>query len=152
MAPKHRPGILDGDTDKPAAAALVLQREQERKEQAKARARKQYGQRQRKQLAAVEQMGKSIEVIKGLLVGIAVVVTLGVAFLSWSLSETREDIAEIRTNFTDVVADVAEIERQVDQVKSSLPRPIESLGRKLGEQLDSKLPSLSKGKPEGSEN
>lgn len=145
MTQRTKNNARGGEVDIQAAAALVLQREQQRKSQASDRARKRHGQRHKKQLAAVEQMRRSLEVTKWFIVGIAVVVLLGITFLSVKLNQSQQNLAEIERKFTQLEEDVAQIEREVDRFKSSVTEPLESLGRSIGEKIDAKLNALMEG-------
>ena len=146
MTQRNNSTTADGEVDIQAAAALVLQREAQRKTQAKDSARKRHIRRQKEQLAAIEQLRQSLEVIKRINVAVAVVVLLGLVFIDWTLSETQQDIAEIERKLSQTHDDLAEIEREVDDVTSSLQRPLETL--LLGEKIDAKLPSLNEGNAE----
>ena len=114
--------------DLKAAAELVLERERRQKLRAEQRARKRQRQQQQEQLAAVQRMLQSIEVIKWCIVGIATVMFLGLVIGIWTLVQVQNEVAEI--------------ERQVDHVRESLRHPMESLGQSFGRDLDAKLEQL----------
>lgn len=123
------------DKDMVAAAAKVLDRERKRKRRARAQARKERQQRELAQHAAVLQIQRSIEVVKWCLVSISSVMLLGIILGVWTLISVHDEVERVQ-------AYVADIQRQVDQVKVSLQNPMEAVGGMFGRELDQKLDSL----------
>lgn len=110
------------------AAELILERERRRRERKKAKAARERRKREAEQLAAVQRMQQSIEIIKWCIVGIATVMFLGLCIGIFTLVQVQREVSEI--------------ERQVDHVKERLSHPLESIGGMFGRELDSKLESL----------
>lgn len=128
MAKVSRRNVSSEDPDVHAAAALVLERERERERRSAIRERKRRRRQRKQQLEAAKRMRQSVEVIKWSVVGIATVMFVGL-------------MLGVVTLFR-VHSEVAQIERQIDLVRESLRRPMESLGASYGKQLDQKLQSL----------
>lgn len=127
-----------GQDEMQSAAALVLQQERQRKRRANVRARRLHRKRQKEQLAAVQRMHYSVEVIKWCMIGIATVMFISLVILIWTIIKVQNDVAVI--------------ERQVDHVRESLRHPMESLGRTFGKELDEKLNSVLGPQPEQDRN
>lgn len=116
------------ESDIQAAAALVLERERRRGRMLAVRERRRQRRQRKEQLAAVQRMRQSIEVIKWCIVGIASVMFVGLVIGIVTLMRVQTEVAEI--------------ERNVDHVREAMRHPMQSLGASFGEELDEKLQSL----------
>ena len=139
-----------------AAAELVLKKEEKRIHRAEMRARRQRRKREKEQLAAVQHMQQSIEVMKWCIVGIAAVMFLGIVIAVWVLvllnskvHEVQADLDELRPGVEEVVETVERVVVQVGdavdevaRVREALRNPMESIGGSIGRNLDSKIQTL----------
>lgn len=144
--------------DLQSASELVLERERKRKRRAKARARRQQQKRERDQLAAVERMQQSIEVIKWCIVGIATVIFLGIVLGVWTLIKVQGEVAKVQAEVEKaqpqverIINEVTEIVDEVEKVREKLHNPMQSIGAAFGKELDDKI-KLYVGEKVGGEN
>ena len=144
MSEKTTENILNGEADIRAAEEIV-RRELKRQRKDSAKNDRKGKQLEKKQLAAIEKMQKSISTIKWLMVGNCVVVVIGLAVIGWSAMETQRGVSAIEEKSTRIEADVAGIEEKIETMESSYTQPVEKLGRMIGEKLDAGWQSMSKG-------
>ena len=132
-----------------SAAEMVLERERKRKRRAAVRERRRQAQREKEQLAAVQRMHTSIEVIKWCIVGITTVMVLGILLAIWTLVQVRGEVTKVQAEVEKVqphveriVGEVTDIVDEVEKVRESLRHPMETVGMMFGQELDAKLRAL----------
>jgi cell division protein FtsL len=134
------------DVDLHAAAELVLERDATRRKRNAARARRRQRQREKEQLAAVQRMRQSIEVMKWCMVSITIVMFLGILIAIWTLTSLNSELGKVhdevekaRPQVERVITEVNEVVDQVQRVRETLNNPMQSIGSAFGRELDQKL-------------
>lgn len=129
-----------------AAAELVLEKEQRRVRRAEMRAVRRRHKREKEQLAAVQRMQQSIEVMKWCIIGIASVMFAGIVLAIWTLSSVHSEIVKVQTEVQKfqpqvekIVNQVTDAVDEVEKVRESLRNPMQSIGSAFGAELDAKL-------------
>ena len=129
-----------------AAAELVLGKEEKRIRRAEMRARRQRRKREKEQLAAVQRMQQSIELMKWCIVSITAIMFLGIVLAIWTLSAVHDEVVKvqsevdkIRPDVERVINEVNEVVDEVEKVREALRNPMQSIGSAFGAELDAKL-------------
>ena len=129
MAVKKTTAPRGNSTQVQAAAELLLQREEEseqiKQDRAQRQRRKRRRKRRREQRESVARMHRSIEVIKGCMIGICTV---------WVASFVVSIFVLMRVH-----TKVVEIDAQVNRIKHVMEHPFASAGSRVGADLDARL-------------
>ena len=145
-SPTRKPSTPSTQSELRAAAELVLEKEERRIRRAEVRAVKRQRQREKEQLAAVQRMQQSIEVMKWCMVGIATVMFIGVVLAIWTLSAVHTEVERVQAEVEKfepqvekIVNEVTEVVDEVARVRENLRNPMQSIGSAFGAELDAKL-------------
>ena len=132
-----------------AAASLVLEKEEKRQRRASRREKRQKRQREKEQLAAVQRMRQSIEVMKWCIIGITTIMFLGIVVAIWTLSavhaevvKVQSEVEKVQPKIEKIVNELTDVVSEVERVRESLRNPMQSIGTAFGKELDAKLQSF----------
>lgn len=146
MATSTRKPASATQSELQAAAELVLEKEEKRLRRAEMRAKRQRRKREKEQLAAVQRMQQSIEVMKWCIASITAIMFLGIVLAIWTLSalhnevvRVQSDVEKVRPQVERVIDEVNQVVDEVERVREALHNPMESIGSAFGAELDAKL-------------
>ena len=146
---------ISADASLQAAVELVLKRDAERKKRKAARALRRQRRREKEQLAAVQRMQQSIEVMKWCIVMITTVMFLGILITIWTLTSLNSELAKVqdeveqaRPQVERIITEVNEVVDQVQRVREALNNPMQSIGSAFGRELDQKLQNFLNQRPQ----
>ena len=125
MATKSTSSPTENVSNVEATATLLLEREELRRKRAKRRTKRRRQAQRQEDRGAVQQMHRSIEVIKFCIVGICAV---------WVISFIISLVVLVKVNNK-----VSEIEVQVKRIQYVMENPFASAGTRLGAGIDQKL-------------